>query len=61
MGPTVFTSLPKEGALRIFFALKNPTASAGFKHANLGTRGQRAKTLTTEAAMLGDLIRPQSL
>ena len=26
-----FTSLPKEGVLRIFFALKNPTASAGFE------------------------------
>jgi hypothetical protein len=31
-----FTSLPKEGVLRIFFALKNPTASAGFETANLG-------------------------
>jgi hypothetical protein len=37
-----FTSLPKEGALRIFFALKNPTASAGFEPTNLGTNGQRA-------------------
>jgi hypothetical protein len=35
MGP------PKEGVLRIFFALKNPTASAGFEPANLGTKGQR--------------------
>jgi hypothetical protein len=34
-----FISLPKEGALRIFFALKNPTGSAGFEPANLGTRG----------------------
>jgi hypothetical protein len=25
-----------------FFALKNPTASAGFEPANLGTRGQHA-------------------
>ena len=33
-----FTSFPKEGVLRIFFALKNPTASAGFEPANLGTR-----------------------
>ena len=30
----------KEGVLRIFFALKNPTASAGFEPANLGTKGQ---------------------
>ena len=37
-----FTSLPKEGALRIFFALKNPTASAGFEPVNLGTKGQHA-------------------
>ena len=37
-----FTSLPKEGVLRIFFALKNLTASAGFEPANLGTKGQHA-------------------
>jgi len=43
MGPTAFTSPPKEGVLRIFFALKkNPTASAGFKPAYLGTKGQHA-------------------
>ena len=35
-----FTSPPKEGLLRIFFALKNPTASAGFEPANLGTKSQ---------------------
>ena len=29
-GTDGFTSLPKEGGLRIFSALKNPTASAGF-------------------------------
>jgi hypothetical protein len=29
----------KEGVLRIFFALKNPTASAVFEPANLGTKG----------------------
>ena len=39
-GTNGFTSLPKEGVLRIFFALKNPTASAGFEPANLGTKGQ---------------------
>ena len=37
-----FTSPPKEGVLRIFSPLKNPTASAGFKPANLGTKGQHA-------------------
>ena len=37
-----FTSSPKEGVLRIFFALKNLTASAGFEPANLGTKGQHA-------------------
>jgi hypothetical protein len=38
MGPP-----PKEGVLRnFFFALKNPTASAGFEPANLGTKGHHA-------------------
>jgi hypothetical protein len=41
-GTDGFTSPPKERALRIFFALKNPTASAGFELANLGTKGQHA-------------------
>ena len=36
-GTNGFTSLLKEGVLRIFFALKNPTASAGFEPANVGT------------------------
>ena len=38
-GTDGFTSPPKEGVLRMFFALKNPTASAGFEPANLGTKG----------------------
>ena len=38
-GTDGFTSPPKEGVLRIFFALKNPTASAGFEPVNLGTKG----------------------
>ena len=37
-GTDGFTSPAKEGVLRIFFALKNPTASAGFEPANLGTK-----------------------
>ena len=37
-GTNGFTSLPKEGVLRIFC----PTASAGFEPANLGTKGQLA-------------------
>ena len=41
-GTNGFTSIPKEGVLRIFFALKNPTPSAGFEPANLGTKGQYA-------------------
>ena len=41
-GTDGFTSPPKEGVLRIFFALKNPTASAGFEPANLGAKGQHA-------------------
>ena len=40
-GTDGFTSPPKEGVLRIFSPL-NPTASAGFEPANLGTKGQHA-------------------
>ena len=39
-GTDGFTSPPKEGVLRIFRP-KNPTASAGFEPANLGTKGQQ--------------------
>ena len=41
-GTDGFTSPPKEGMLRIFFSLKNPTVSAGFEPANLGTKGHHA-------------------
>ena len=41
-GTEGFTSPQKEGALRIFFRSKNPTASAGFQTANSGTKGQHA-------------------
>ena len=33
-GTDGFTSPPKEGVLRFFFALKNPTASVGFEPTN---------------------------
>jgi hypothetical protein len=36
------TTPPKEGVLRNFFALKNPTASAGFEPVNLGIKCQHA-------------------
>jgi hypothetical protein len=41
-GTDGFTTPPKEGVLRNFFALKNPMASARFEPANLGTKGQHA-------------------
>jgi hypothetical protein len=41
-GTDGFTSSPKEGMLWIIFAPKNPTVSAGFEPAILGTRGQHA-------------------
>ena len=41
-GTDGFASPPKEGVLRIFFRPKNPTASARFEPANLGTKGQHA-------------------
>jgi hypothetical protein len=41
MGPTVY--FPSEGRrTEDFFALKKPTASAGFEPANLGTKDQHA-------------------
>ena len=41
-GTDGFTSPPKEGVLRIFFALKILTASAGLEPKFLGTKGQHA-------------------
>jgi hypothetical protein len=41
-GTDGFSSPPKEGVLRIFFAFKNPTASTGFEPTNLGAKGQHA-------------------
>jgi hypothetical protein len=37
-----FTSPPKEVVLRIFITLKNPSSSAGFEPANLGSSGKQA-------------------
>jgi hypothetical protein len=42
MGQDGFYFPSEEGVLRIFFSLKNPTASAGFKIATFGTKGQHA-------------------
>ena len=43
-----FTYFPKEGVLGIFFALKNPTASAGVEPANFGIKGQHATSRPRE-------------
>jgi hypothetical protein len=62
MGQEGFYFPSEEAVLRIFFALKNPTASAGFEPANLGTKGQQATSrppkslcviLTTEIVLHG--------
>jgi hypothetical protein len=45
MGPTALLPHPKEGVLRIFIALKNPTPSDGM---NPRTLGPMASMLTTE-------------
>ena len=42
MGPTALLPLPEEGVLRIFFAIKNPMASAGCEPADLGTKCKHA-------------------
>ena len=41
MGPTALLSLRRKACWEIF-PPKNPTASAGFEPANLGTKGQHA-------------------
>ena len=48
-GTNGFTSFPKEGVLRIFFALKNPTASAG-------TKGQHATPRPLKPLMATDIM-----
>ena len=53
-GANGFTSLPKEGVLGIFSALKNPIASAGFEPANLGTKGQHATSRPPKPLMYTD-------
>ena len=45
---------PSEGRrAEDFFALKNPTASAGFEPANLGTKGQHATSRRPKPLMSG--------
>jgi len=51
-GTDGFTSPPKEGVLRIFRP-KNPTASAGFEPANLGTKGQHATSRPPKPLHIG--------
>jgi hypothetical protein len=40
--PRLYFPSERKACLRIFLLFKNPTASAGFEPANLGTRGQHA-------------------
>jgi hypothetical protein len=47
-GADGFTSLPKEGVLRIFIALKNPLFSTVFETVNRKSNGQHANQQTTE-------------
>jgi hypothetical protein len=49
MGPSRFTSHPKEGVLRIFIALKNPSSWPGFEPATFGYSGQHTNHYTTKA------------
>ena len=57
-GTDGFTSLPKEDVLRIFFALKNPTASVGFEPANLDIKGQHATSRPPKPSN-GPILRPE--
>ena len=42
MGQTALLTFRRKAYSGFFFALKNPTASAGFEPANFGTKGQHA-------------------
>jgi hypothetical protein len=46
--PGGHTSLPKEGALRIFIARENQSLSAGSEPMNLGSNGKHDNHYTTE-------------
>ena len=50
MGQTALLPFRRKACWGFFFALKNPTDSAGFEPANWGTKGQHATSKTTEAA-----------
>jgi hypothetical protein len=49
MGPSRFTSHQKEGVLRIFIALKNPSPWPGFEPEILGCCDEHTNLYTTEA------------
>jgi hypothetical protein len=55
-GTDGFSSPPKEGALRIFFHPKNPTASAGCEPANLGTKGQHVTSRQPNSLGVGKYV-----
>jgi hypothetical protein len=50
-GADGFTSPPKEGVLRIFIALKNPSPSTGFERVNLGSNDKHANNYTPGTTM----------
>jgi hypothetical protein len=69
MGPTVLLPLRRKACWGFFFRPKNPTASAGCEHANLGTKGQHATfrpskprcTLSTECIKHHEFNSPDIL
>jgi hypothetical protein len=52
MGPSRFTSHPKEGVLRIFIALKNPSPWPGFEPATFVPSGKHTNHCANEATNL---------
>jgi hypothetical protein len=52
MGPSRFTPHPKEGVLRIFIALKNPSPWPGFEPATLGSSSKHTNHYITEVTYL---------
>jgi hypothetical protein len=56
-GTDGFTSPQKESVLRIFIALKNPSSSAGFEPAKIGSSDKHANHLTTDYLWLTKMVK----
>jgi len=59
MGPTALLPLRRKACCG-YFSPKNPTASAGFEPANLGSKGQHAIPRLREYKTMATMKNPQT-